>query len=213
MHPSAGCCAKLPRLTRRGIAVCEVRLRAEPRLKASAPGARIRGSGARVRSQPGSVTGVDGAKWLRLGRSRRSLFGAMLPIPAGEQLLQAGIRDPSPEPLAIVFRSAAIAPLPTLPARTTHRHAGLDHHALARSACLLAVRQPGYRHGADGGAPVIGGNRGHLISNTASKAQMLAVANSSVRHRNARVGTRASWPAMYSRLLSIRAKSVLAWSA
>ena len=26
MHPSAGCCAKLPRLTRRGIAVCEVRL-------------------------------------------------------------------------------------------------------------------------------------------------------------------------------------------
>ena len=46
---------------------------------------------------------------------------------------------------------------------------------------------------------MIGGNRGHLISNTASKAQMLAVANSSVRHRNARVGTRASWPAMDSR--------------
>jgi hypothetical protein len=26
-----------------------------------------------------------------------------------------------------------------------------------RSACLLPVWQPGYRHGADGGAPVIGG--------------------------------------------------------
>src|ERR1700720_1605574 len=114
VHPSAGCCAKLPRLTRRGIAVCEVRLRAEPRLKAPAPGARITGSGARVRPQPGSVTGVDGAKWLRLGRSRRSLFGAMLPIPAGEQLRQAGIRDPSPEPLATVFRTIA-SPLPSLP--------------------------------------------------------------------------------------------------
>ena len=56
---------------------------------------------------------------------------------------------------------------------------------MARSACLLAVWQPGYRHGTDGEAPVIGGNRGHLISNTASKAQMLAVANSSVRHRYA----------------------------
>ncbi len=35
---------------------------------------------------------------------------------------------------------------------------------------------------------MIGGNRGHLISNTANKSQMLAVANSSVRHRYARVG-------------------------
>ena len=57
---------------------------------------------------------------------------------------------------------------------------------------------------------MIGGNRGHLISNTASKAQMFAVANSSVRHRNARVGTRASWPAMDSRWSSIGAKSVRA---
>jgi hypothetical protein len=61
---------------------------------------------------------------------------------------------------------------------------------------------------------VIGGNRGHRISNTASNAQMLAVAN---KQRPAQVRARrhggASWPAMYSRLLSIRAKSVLAWSA
>jgi hypothetical protein len=46
-----------------------------------------------------------------------------------------------------------------------------------------------------GGAPVIGGNRGHRISKTAaSKAQMLAVANSSILHRNARVGTRGRGP-------------------
>jgi hypothetical protein len=35
----------------------------------------------------------------------------MLPIPAREQLRQAAIRDPSPEPLATVFRRAAISPL------------------------------------------------------------------------------------------------------
>jgi hypothetical protein len=63
----------------------------------------------------------------------------------------------------------------------------------------------------NGGAPVIGGNRGHLISKTAAnKSQMLADANSSVRHRYARVGRRASWPAMDSRCSSIRAKSVRA---
>jgi hypothetical protein len=52
--------------------------------------------------------------------------------------------------------------------------------------------------GADGGAPVIGDNRGQRISNTSNKSQMLAVANSSVRHRYARVGTRASWCMMNS---------------
>ena len=42
------------------------------------------------------------------------------------------------------------------------------------------------------------------MSKTTSKAQMLAVANSNIRQRYARVGTRANWPMINSRLLSIR---------
>jgi hypothetical protein len=58
------------------------------------------------------VTDVDGTKnGSGLADRKRSLLGAMLPIPAREQLRQAAIRDPLPEPLATVFRRAAISPL------------------------------------------------------------------------------------------------------
>jgi hypothetical protein len=46
-----------------------------------------------------------------------------------------------------------------------------------------------------------------FINTTASRAQMLAVAKKSIRHRNARVGNRAIRPAMNSRWLSSNAKS------